>query len=178
MKLDPIKQTEPDASHRWHVVVIARQSGGFVDKSCGPARLLRIGGTAWRPVGEPTRGVGRWRRWGMRCGRSTGPAGDPPGPFPCRGRHRVAPSVSRILGHGGTDQVTLPPVFLEVLAELHEALLHMEQRVAQDERVQLLMTIPGVGPMTATVALANHMARTAWAVLTSGQPVRENHVSA
>ena len=27
----------------------------------------------------------------------------------------------------------------------------------------------------ATVALANRMARTAWAVLTAGQPVRENH---
>ena len=193
-----------------------------------------------------------------------------------QGRHRVAPAVVEILGNGGTDSVTLSPVFLEVLAELYEALLHREQRVAQydalierlgaqDERVQLLMTIPGVGPMTATallstmadpgvfrngremaawlglvprqcstggkarllglskrgdryvrcllvhgarsvvrqwdrkpktdrrnqwlrallerrhrnvatVALANRMARTAWAVLTAGQPYRENHV--
>ena len=46
MRLTPMKQTDPDASHRWHVVVVARQSGGFVDKSCGPACLLRIGGTA------------------------------------------------------------------------------------------------------------------------------------
>ena len=191
---------------------------------------------------------------------------------------RGLPAVAELLGNGGTDQVTLSPRFLEVLAELYETLLHREQRVAQydamiermaraDERVQLLMTIPGVGPMTATallsalgdpgvfrngremaawlgrvprqcstggkarllglskrgdrtvrclwvhgarsvvrqwdrkpktdrrnqwlrgllerrhknvatVALAHRMARTAWAVLTSGQPYRENHVSA
>ncbi len=30
----------------------------------------------------------------------------------------------------------------------------------------------------ATVALANHMARTAWAVLTSGKPYQKNHVPA
>ena len=64
-----------------------------------------------------------------------------------QGRHRVAPAVVELLGNGGTDSVTLSPVFLEVLAERYEALLHREQRVAQyddmidkiaaeDERVQ------------------------------------------
>ncbi len=82
-----------------------------------------------------------------------------------QGRHHVGPVVAEILGNGGTDQVTLSARFLEVLAELHEALVHMEQRVAQDddmidkiaaedERVQLLMTIPGIGPMTATALLS------------------------
>ena len=64
-----------------------------------------------------------------------------------QGRHRVGPAVAEILGHGGTDQVTLSARFLEVLAERYEALVHREQRGAQyddmidriaaeDERVQ------------------------------------------
>ena len=195
-----------------------------------------------------------------------------------QGRRHVAPIVAEILGDGGTDTVTLPPRFLVVLAELNEALLDMDKRVAhydamidqvarKDEQAKLLMTVPGVGPMTATamlstmgdpgvfrngreyaawlglvprqsstggkerllgiskrgdrylrcllihgarsvvrlhdprkktdkrgqwltgllerrhknvatVALANRMARTAWAVLTSGKPYQKNHVPA
>ncbi len=195
-----------------------------------------------------------------------------------QGIWKVRPAVAEILGNGGTAGVTLPPRFLDVLAELYDELVHMDGRVEKyngmieeiaqgDEQVQLLMTIPGVGPMTATallsamgdpgvfrngreyaaslglvprqhstggkdrllgiskrgdrylrcllvhgarvvvtysarkekadrrsqwlkgllerrhrnvatVALANRMARTAWAVLTSGKPYEENHVPA
>ena len=195
-----------------------------------------------------------------------------------QGRRHVAPAVAEILGDGGRGRITLPGRFLEVLAELYEALLDMDERVAhydamiekiarEDERAKLLMTVPGVGPMTATamlstmgdpgvfrngrecaawlglvpkqsstggkerllgiskrgdrylrcllihgarsvvarhdptkktdkrgqwltgllerrhknvvtVALANRMARTAWAVLTSGKPYQKNHVPA
>ena len=82
-----------------------------------------------------------------------------------QGRCHVAPTVAEILGDGGTDKVTLPPRFLGVLAELYEALLDMDKRVAhydamidqvaqEDEQAQLLMTVPGVGPMTATAMLS------------------------
>ena len=82
-----------------------------------------------------------------------------------RGRRHVAPTVAEILGDGGTDKVTLPPRFLGVLAELHETLLDMDERVAhydamidqvarKDEQAKLLMTVPGVGPMTATAMLS------------------------
>ncbi len=191
---------------------------------------------------------------------------------------KVRPAVAEILGNGGTSDITLPPRFLDVLAELYDELVHMDGRVEKynrmieeiaqsDEQAQLLMTIPGVGPMTATallstmgdpgmfrngrecaawlglvpgqrstggkdrllgiskrgdrylrclvvhgartmvnqlsrkektdrrsqwlkdllerrhknvatVALANRMVRTAWAVLTSGRPYEENHVPA
>ena len=195
-----------------------------------------------------------------------------------QGRSKIRPAVSEILGNGGTADITLPPRFLDVLAELYDELVHMDGRVEKydrmieeiaqmDEQARLLMTIPGVGPMTATallstmgdpgmfrngrecaawlglvprqhstggkdrllgiskrgdrylrcllihgarvmvnqlsrkektdrrsqwlksllerrhrnvatVALANRMARTAWAVLTSGKPYEENHVPA
>ena len=195
-----------------------------------------------------------------------------------QGRWKVRPAVTEVLGNGGTADVTLPPRFLDVLAELYDELVHMDGRVENydrmieeiakaDEQARLLMTIPGVGPMTATallatmgdpgmfrngrecaswlglvprqhstggkdrllgiskrgdrylrcllihgarvvvtysarkekadrrsqwvkgllerrhrnvatVALANRMARTAWAVLTSGKPYEENHVPA
>ena len=195
-----------------------------------------------------------------------------------QGRGKVRPAVAEVLGNGGTADVTLPPRFLDVLADLYDELVHMDERVEKydrmigeiaeaDEQAQLLMTIPGVGPMTATallatmgdpgmfrngrecaawiglvpkqystggkdrllgiskrgdrylrcllihgarvmvnqlsrkentdrrsrwlqellqrrhrnvatVALANRMARTAWAVLTSGKPYEENHVPA
>ena len=195
-----------------------------------------------------------------------------------QGLWKIRPAVTEILGNGGTADVTLPPRFLDVLAELYDELVHMDGRVENydrmieeiaqaDEQARLLMTIPGVGPMTATallatmgdpgmfrngrecaawlglvprqhstggkdrllgiskrgdrylrcllihgarvvttrtawkekedrrsqwlqgllerrhrnvatVALANRMARTAWAVLTSGKPYEENHVPA
>jgi len=195
-----------------------------------------------------------------------------------QGRWKIRPAVAEVLGNGGTADITLPPRFLDVLAELYDELVHMDERVdkydrmieeiaGNDEQAQLLMTIPGVGPMTATallatmgdpvvfrngrecsawiglvpkqystggkdrllgiskrgdrylrcllvhgartvvnhharkgrsdrrsqwlqgllerrhknvatVALANRMARTAWAVLTSGKPYAENHLSA
>ena len=82
-----------------------------------------------------------------------------------QGRRHVAPVVADILGDGGRDRITLPGRFLEVLAELYEALLDMDERVAhydaiiekiarEDEQAKLLMTIPGVGPMTATAMLS------------------------
>ena len=82
-----------------------------------------------------------------------------------QGRWRVRPAVTEILGNGGTADITLPPRFLDVLAELYDELVHMDGRVekydgmieeiaGKDEQAKLLMTIPGVGPMTATALLA------------------------
>ena len=195
-----------------------------------------------------------------------------------QGRSHVRAVLPDILGDGGTGDVSLDPLFLEMLSGLYEALVQLEDRVAEldrkveqmaqaNEQAKLLMTIPGIGPMTATallsamgdpgvfrngrefsawlglvprqhstggkerllgiskrgdrylrcllvhgaravvrarsrkeqtdarsrwlkrlldrrhqnvatVALANRMARTAWAVLSSGQPWQDNHVPA
>ena len=82
-----------------------------------------------------------------------------------KGRWKVRPAVAEILGNGGTADITLPPQFLDVLAELYDEMVHMDERMEkydsmigeiarQDEQARLLMTIPGVGPMTATALLA------------------------
>ena len=82
-----------------------------------------------------------------------------------QGRSKIRPAVTEILGNGGTSDITLPPRFLDVLAELYDELVHMDGRVEKydrmieeiaqgDEQARLLMTIPGVGPMTATALLA------------------------
>ena len=71
---------------------------------------------------------------------------------------------AQVLGDGGTAQIDLPSQFLEVLADLYDELVHMEARVDKydtmieviaraDEQARLLMTIPGIGPMTATALL-------------------------
>ncbi len=71
-----------------------------------------------------------------------------------QGIWKVRPAVAEVLGNGGTADVTLPPRFLDVLAELYDELVHMDGRVEKyngmieeiarkDEQVQLLMTIPG-----------------------------------
>ncbi len=83
-----------------------------------------------------------------------------------QGRSKVRTAVAEILGNGGTADIALPPRFLDVLAELYEELVHMDGRVEQydrmieeiakaDEQAQLLMTIPGIGPMTATALLSS-----------------------
>lgn len=82
-----------------------------------------------------------------------------------QGRWKVRPAVAEILGDGGTAEITLPPQFLDVLVELYDELVHMDERMEkydsligeiarQDEQAQRLMTIPGVGPMTAPALLA------------------------
>ncbi len=82
-----------------------------------------------------------------------------------QGRSKVRPAVAEILGNGGTADTTLLPRFLDTLAELYEELVHMDGRVerydrmieaiaGQDEQARLLMTIPGIGPMTATALLS------------------------
>lgn len=82
-----------------------------------------------------------------------------------QGRSQVRPAVAEILGDGGTTRIDLPPHFLEVLADLYDELVHMEARVQRydgmieaiaraDAQARLLMTIPGIGPVTATALLA------------------------
>ena len=82
-----------------------------------------------------------------------------------QGRSKVRPAVAEILGNGGAGEVDLPQRFLDVLADLYDELVHMDERVdkydrmieeiaGNDEQAQLLMTIPGVGPMPATALLA------------------------
>ncbi len=83
-----------------------------------------------------------------------------------QGRRQVRPAVAQVLGDGGMAEIDLPPLFLEVLADLYDELVHLEARVERydsmiesiarsDEQARLLMTIPGVGPMTATALLAS-----------------------
>ena len=141
-----------------------------------------------------------------------------------QGRQRVGPAVAQVLGDGGTTQIPLPPLFLEVLGDLYDELVHMEARVERydaritsiarsDEQARLLMIskrgdryvrcllIHGARAVVrrvdtrqdprsqwlqrllerrhrnvATVALANRMARTAWAVLATGKPYEEHYV--
>lgn len=82
-----------------------------------------------------------------------------------QGRRQVRPAIAEILGDGGTDRIDLPVQFLEVLADLYDELVHIEARVQRydhrieaiartDTQARLLMTIPGIGPMTATALLA------------------------
>ena len=82
-----------------------------------------------------------------------------------QGRQKVAPAVSEVLGDGGTDKITLPGRFVATLHELYNELLHMTARIARydamieeeadtHEQAKLLMTIPGIGPKTATAMLA------------------------
>ena len=79
-----------------------------------------------------------------------------------QGRQRVRHALPGILEDGENG---LSPMFREWLCELYEVLVHREARVAQldrqiermahaDEQARRLMTIPGVGPMTATALLA------------------------
>ena len=81
-----------------------------------------------------------------------------------QGRAQVRPAVAQVLGDGGSAQIDLPAQFLEVLVDLYDELVHMETRVERydtmieviaraDEQARLLMTIPGIGPMTATALL-------------------------
>lgn len=81
-----------------------------------------------------------------------------------QGRHRVRKALVTILGDGGSGEVTLDPLFLDCLKDLYDQLVRMDERIAglderieriaqEDEKAQLLMTIPGIGPMTATALL-------------------------
>ncbi len=51
-----------------------------------------------------------------------------------QGRKNTKPAVAEILGHGGTSDTTLSPRFLDVLAELYGELVHMKERVEEDDR--------------------------------------------
>ena len=135
-----------------------------------------------------------------------------------QGRHNVRQALPQILGAGGAGEISLEPLFVDGLTGLYDQLVRMDdwiewldqrlERIAStDEQAQLLMTMPGIGPKTATallftagetrvfkngrefsawldrrhrniatVALANRMARTAWAVLNAGQPYQSYHV--
>lgn len=79
-----------------------------------------------------------------------------------QGRRQVRKALPGILEDGENG---LSPIFREGLGELYEELVHLDARVEQldckieqraraDEQAQRLMTIPGVGPMTATALLA------------------------
>ena len=79
-----------------------------------------------------------------------------------QGRSLVRRTLPGILEDG---ENSLSPLFRECLGELYEALVCMDERIealdcriermAQaDEQARRLMTIPGVGPMTATALLA------------------------
>ncbi len=52
-----------------------------------------------------------------------------------QGIWKVRPAVTEILGNGGTSDITLPPRFLDVLAELYDELVHMDGRVEKYDRM-------------------------------------------
>ena len=118
-------------------------------------------------------------------------------------------NTSRLAAALGDPVTELPAVvrelggvLLEQIAELNEKITELERQLHAgayaDEEVRRLMSIPGLGPITAlailafappgswlarmlackprmlvAVALANRMARIAWALMTKGQLYRE-----
>ena len=79
-----------------------------------------------------------------------------------QGRSQVRQALPGILEDGENG---LSPMFRASLGELYEALVHMDERIAEldqkigqmaqaDEQARRLMTIPGIGVMTATALLA------------------------
>ena len=122
--------------------------------------------------------------WGSECG-TAGPAGGAPDPQSgghtayglgqstpwlaggvrggdCPGPLQVRQALPGILEDGENG---LSPLFRASLGELYEALVPMDERIAEldqkigqmaqaDEQARRLMTIPGIGVMTATALLA------------------------
>ena len=81
-----------------------------------------------------------------------------------QGRHKVRKALTQILGDGGAGEISLEPLFVEGLTGLYDQLFQMDEWVEQldqriersaaaDEQAKLLMTIPGIGPKTATALL-------------------------
>ena len=51
-----------------------------------------------------------------------------------QGRSNIQPAVAGILGNGGTAETTLSPRLLDVLADMYGELVHMKERVEEDDR--------------------------------------------
>ena len=104
-------------------------------------------------VGQRTAHVNNMRGWLAEFGLEIS-----------QGRHNVRQALPQILGDGGAGEISLEPLFVDGLTDLYDQLVRMDdwiewldqrlERIASaDEQAQLLMTIPGIGPKTATALL-------------------------
>ena len=102
-------------------------------------------------VGQRTAHVNNMRGWLAEFGLEIS-----------QGRHNVRQALPQILGAGGAGEISLEPLFVDGLTGLYDQLVRMDDWIAwldqrleriADEQAQLLMTMPGIGPKTATALL-------------------------